>query len=107
MPARRNGIPSHQSSARLSDLRSGRENASYRSSAYNMVRAATRFLEGKRSKKPKRVDLGARVTLDDERCILCSRCIRFMKEVAKDDVLGFASRGSHTYLTAYPGRQTG
>jgi NADH-quinone oxidoreductase subunit G len=29
------------------------------------------------------------VTLDDERCILCSRCIRFCKEIAKDDVLGF------------------
>ena len=64
----------------------------------------SRFLEEK-VKKPKRVELGPRVTLDDERCILCSRCIRFMKEVAKDDVLGFASRGSHSYLTAHPGRK--
>src|SRR6516162_4883343 len=67
-------------------------------------RADSRFLENK-VKKPKRVRLGSRVTLDDERCILCSRCIRFMKEVAKDDVLGFASRGSHTYLTAHPGKR--
>jgi NADH-quinone oxidoreductase subunit G len=65
--------------------------------------AGSRFLEEK-VKKPKRVELGPRVTLDDERCILCSRCIRFMKEIAHDDVLGFVSRGSHTYLTAYPGR---
>jgi NADH-quinone oxidoreductase subunit G len=65
--------------------------------------AGSRFLEEK-VKKPKRVELGPRVTLDDERCILCSRCIRFMKEIAQDDVLGFVSRGSHTYLTAYPGR---
>jgi NADH-quinone oxidoreductase subunit G len=64
----------------------------------------SRFLEEK-VKKPKRVELGPRVTLDDERCILCSRCIRFMKEVAHDDVLGFASRGSLTYLTAHPGRR--
>ena len=64
--------------------------------------AGSRFLEEK-VKKPKRVELGPRVTLDDERCILCSRCIRFMKEVAHDDVLGFVSRGSHTYLTAHPG----
>ena len=63
----------------------------------------SRFREEK-VKKPKRVHLGPRVTLDDERCILCSRCIRFMKEVAHDDVLGFASRGSHSYLTAHPGR---
>ncbi|MBV9390970.1 MAG: molybdopterin-dependent oxidoreductase [Verrucomicrobia bacterium] len=63
----------------------------------------SRFLEEK-VKKPKRVEIGPRVTLDDERCILCSRCIRFMKEVANDDVLGFVSRGSLTYLTAHPGR---
>jgi NADH-quinone oxidoreductase subunit G len=65
--------------------------------------AGSRFLEEK-VKKPKRVQLGPRVTLDDERCILCSRCIRFMKEIAHDDVLGFVSRGSLTYLTAHPGR---
>jgi len=65
--------------------------------------AGSRFLDEK-VKKPKRVELGPRVTLDDERCILCSRCIRFMKEVAHDDVLGFVSRGSHTYLTAHPGK---
>ncbi len=51
-------------------------------------RADSRFLENK-VKKPKRVRLGSRVTLDDERCILCSRCIRFCQEIAKDDVLGF------------------
>ena len=66
--------------------------------------AGSRFLEEK-VKKPKRVELGPRVTLDDERCILCSRCIRFMKEIAQDDVLGFVSRGSHTYLTAHPDRR--
>jgi len=66
--------------------------------------AGSRFLEEK-VKKPKRVELGPRVTLDDERCILCSRCIRFMKEIAHDDVLGFVSRGSHTYLTADPNRR--
>jgi NADH-quinone oxidoreductase subunit G len=43
--------------------------------------------------------------LDDERCILCSRCIRFCKEIAKDDVLGFTDRGSYSTLTCYPGRQ--
>jgi NADH-quinone oxidoreductase subunit G len=66
--------------------------------------AGSRFLEEK-VKKPKRIELGPRVTLDDERCILCSRCIRFMNEIAHDDVLGFVSRGSHTYLTAYPDRR--
>jgi NADH-quinone oxidoreductase subunit G len=63
----------------------------------------SRFLENK-VKKPKAVQLGPRVTLDDERCILCSRCIRFCQEIARDDVLGFVDRGSHTVLTAHPGR---
>jgi NADH-quinone oxidoreductase subunit G len=67
-------------------------------------RQDSRFLENK-VKKPKNVELGPRVTLDDERCILCSRCIRFSKEIAQDDVLGFIDRGSYTTLTAHPGKQ--
>jgi len=64
----------------------------------------SRFIEEK-VKKPKRVDIGERIVLDDERCIMCSRCIRFMQEVAHDDVLGFVNRGSHTTLTTYPGKR--
>lgn len=64
----------------------------------------SRFLDDK-VKKPKRVDLGERIVLDDERCIMCSRCVRFMQEVAKDDVLGFLNRGSHTTLSVYPGKR--
>ena len=66
--------------------------------------AGSRFFENK-VKKPKAVELGPRVTLDDERCILCSRCIRFCSEIAHDDVLGFVDRGSHTVLTAHPGKR--
>jgi NADH-quinone oxidoreductase subunit G len=64
----------------------------------------SRFLEHK-VKKPKNVVLGPRVRLDDERCILCSRCIRFCQEIAHDDVLGFVDRGSYTELTAHPGKR--
>ena len=67
-------------------------------------RGYSRFVENK-NVKPKRTQLGPRVTLDDERCILCSRCIRFCKEVAKDDVLGFIDRGSYSTLTCYPGKK--
>jgi NADH-quinone oxidoreductase subunit G len=66
--------------------------------------AESRFLENK-VKKPKNVELGPRVTLDDERCILCSRCIRFCQEIVHDDVLGFVDRGSHSVLTAHPGKR--
>ena len=64
-------------------------------------RGYSRYIEQK-NVKPKRTQLGPRVTLDDERCILCSRCIRFCKEVAKDDVLGFIS-----LLTRLPIRRRG
>ena len=64
----------------------------------------SRFDEEK-VKKPKRVDIGERIVLDDERCIMCSRCIRFSKEMVKDDVLGFIDRGSHTTLAVHPGKR--
>ncbi|MCC5024029.1 MAG: (2Fe-2S)-binding protein [Candidatus Synoicihabitans palmerolidicus] len=67
-------------------------------------RGYSRFIEQK-NVKPKRAQLGPRVTLDDERCVLCSRCIRFCQEVAKDDVLGFVDRGSYSTLTCYPGKE--
>jgi NADH-quinone oxidoreductase subunit G len=66
-------------------------------------RGYSRYIEQK-NVKPKRTQLGPRVTLDDERCILCSRCIRFCKEIVKDDVLGFIDRGSYSTLTCYPGK---
>ena len=64
----------------------------------------SRFLDHK-VKKPKNVEIGPRVTLDAERCVLCSRCIRFMQEVAHDDVLGFVDRGSHSTIAVHPGKQ--
>ncbi|TDU73014.1 NADH-quinone oxidoreductase subunit G [Prosthecobacter fusiformis] len=64
----------------------------------------SRFRENK-VKKPKNVDIGPRVRLDDERCIMCSRCIRFTAEIADDPVLGFTERGSHTTLAVHPGKR--
>ncbi|NNC88443.1 MAG: molybdopterin-dependent oxidoreductase [Akkermansiaceae bacterium] len=65
-------------------------------------RGFSRFEEMK-VKKPKNVEIGPRIRLDDERCVMCSRCIRFMDEVADDPVLGFIDRGTHTTLTVHPG----
>jgi NADH-quinone oxidoreductase subunit G len=65
--------------------------------------SASRFVEPK-VHKPKAVDLGPRIVLDDERCILCTRCIRFTRDIAGDDALGIVNRGSYNTLTAYPGK---
>ena len=67
-------------------------------------KGSSRFKEDK-VKKPKNVKIGPRVRLDDERCIMCSRCIRFMDEVAEEPVLGFSERGTHTTVGVYPGRE--
>ena len=67
-------------------------------------RGISRFLENK-VKKPKNQQIGPRITLDDERCIMCSRCIRFSSEIADDDVLGFTERGSYTTLAVHPGKE--
>jgi NADH-quinone oxidoreductase subunit G len=62
----------------------------------------SRFVEEK-VHKPKKTEIGPKIMLDDERCILCSRCVRFMKDVAGQDCLGFVNRGSYSTLTCYPG----
>jgi NADH-quinone oxidoreductase subunit G len=36
--------------------------------------------------------------LDNERCILCSRCVRFTREVSKTHALGIQNRGDHSLV---------
>jgi NADH-quinone oxidoreductase subunit G len=55
--------------------------------------------------KAKVVDLGPTIVLDQERCILCSRCIRTCDVVAGEHQLEFAHRGDHEVLTTAPGAQ--
>ena len=62
--------------------------------------ASSRFVETK-VHKPKAVDLGPRIVLDDERCILCTRCIRFSRDIAGDDALGIVNRGSYNTIAAW------
>ncbi len=54
--------------------------------------------------KGKRVQLGPAVVIDQERCILCTRCVRFMREIAKEPQLGVAERGNESFITTFPGR---
>jgi NADH-quinone oxidoreductase subunit G len=64
--------------------------------------SASRFVEAK-VHKPKAVDLGPRIMFDAERCILCTRCIRFTKDIAGDDALGIINRGSFNTIATFPG----
>jgi NADH-quinone oxidoreductase subunit G len=61
-----------------------------------------RFREQK-VKKKKAVALGPHVMLDQERCILCSRCVRFSDEISKTGEFGIFNRGDRAELALYPG----
>ena len=51
--------------------------------------------------KPKAMDVGSRLVLDTERCILCSRCVRFEEEVTKTGALGIFDRGDRAIIGTY------
>lgn len=72
--------------------------------AYKYSMGYSRFNEDK-VHKPKRVELGPHVLLDTERCIMCSRCVRFCDEIAQKPQLTFTQRGTHVELTTFPGEQ--
>ena len=52
-------------------------------------------------KKRKVVDLGPKIVLDTERCILCSRCVRFTDEVTKTHELGIFNRGDRSEIGVF------
>ncbi len=52
----------------------------------------------------KAVDIGPHVMLDQERCIQCSRCIRFCDEVTRTGELAFFERGERTFIGVHPGQ---
>src|SRR6185436_17326355 len=55
--------------------------------------------------KPKAVVFGPTIVYDAERCIVCTRCVRFCEEVAKDPVLSVRERGNHAEIVVSPGRE--
>ncbi len=55
--------------------------------------------------KPKAVEFGDTIVYDAERCIVCTRCVRFMDEIAKDPVLDKRERGNLGEIFVSPGRK--
>ena len=49
--------------------------------------------------------LSERIVLDNERCILCSRCVRFTHEISKSHALGIQERGDHSLVRAVESRR--
>ncbi len=48
--------------------------------------------------------LGPHIVFDTERCILCTRCIRFCREIPGTGELGVFSRGERSEINVFPGR---
>lgn len=61
----------------------------------------SRFREKKRPGR-KRFKIGPRVVFDEERCILCRRCVRFCREVSKTGELAVFYRGDKSIIDTYP-----
>lgn len=52
----------------------------------------------------KREDLGSNVMLDQERCVLCTRCVRFCSDITGTNELGVINRADHSVIGTFPGR---
>ncbi|NOY53014.1 MAG: 2Fe-2S iron-sulfur cluster binding domain-containing protein [Deltaproteobacteria bacterium] len=57
-----------------------------------------------RWKKRKVHILGPTIVMDEERCVLCSRCVRFLQEVTGKQRLGIFERGARSVLSTFPGQ---
>jgi NADH-quinone oxidoreductase subunit G len=71
---------------------------------YSMAygQGASRLADAK-SSKPKAVDLGPTIVLDEERCILCLRCVRFDEIVTGEQSLRTEDRGAHAIIATATG----
>ena len=67
-------------------------------------RFAGRFRET-RERRDKIVPIGRSLLLDNERCILCTRCVRFLRGVTGTGELGVYQRGVRTWIGLYEGRK--
>ena len=102
-----------QAAARVhaaSTIRSTARSATRRASARcrgctSITTTPTRASTRRRSTRPRSSTSARTIVLDQERCILCSRCIRTCDEVAGQHQLEFANRGDHEVLTTAPGEQ--
>jgi len=67
-------------------------------------------LKHARTEEPRRalkkgVDLGPTIKFDQERCILCRRCVRFCREIPQTGEIGVFNRGDHSVIETFPGSE--
>ena len=69
---------------------------------FGFGRAQSRMIDEKNT-PPNKPYIGDNVTLFADRCIMCSRCVRFTREVSGTAELQVINRGHHSEIDIFPG----
>lgn len=69
---------------------------------YNFGRAQSRMIDEKNT-PPNKPYIGDNVALFTDRCIMCSRCVRFTREISGTAELQVINRGHHSEIDIFPG----
>jgi NADH-quinone oxidoreductase subunit G len=70
--------------------------------SYQFGRTESRLVDEK-NQPPNKPDLSSKITLFTDRCILCTRCVRFTREVSGTGELQVVGRGHHEEIDVFPG----
>ncbi|HYV36583.1 MAG TPA: molybdopterin-dependent oxidoreductase [Gemmataceae bacterium] len=70
--------------------------------SYNYGRASSRMIDEK-NHPPNKPHIGEHITLFADRCIMCSRCVRFTREISGKGELEIINRGHHSEIDIFPG----
>jgi NADH-quinone oxidoreductase subunit G len=70
--------------------------------AFQFGRTETRLVDAK-NQPPNKPGLSSTITLFTDRCIMCTRCVRFTREISGTAELQVTSRGDHSEIDVFPG----
>src|SRR6516165_1705934 len=71
--------------------------------SFEFGRSESRLVDEK-NRPANKPDLGSSITLFTDRCILCTRCVRFTREISGTAELQVVGRGHHEEIDVFPGR---
>jgi NADH-quinone oxidoreductase subunit G len=71
--------------------------------SYNYGRSQSRMIDVKNT-PPNKPEISPTITLFTDRCILCSRCVRFTREISGTSELQVINRGHHSEIDIFPGQ---
>ena len=70
--------------------------------SYRFGKSTSRMVDPK-NLPPNKPDIGAHISLFTDRCIMCSRCVRFTREISGSAELQVTNRGHHSEIDIFPG----